>query len=390
MKRSIRVLKVAACPFPYPRGTPVRIYNLAGALAERGHEVHVATYHLGVDAPHPPFAIHRTPRFPIYHKTSPGPSYAKLAILDPMLIVKVRRMLRRHAFDVIHAHHFEGLLVAAVARPRRGPPIVFDSHTLLESELPHYGMGLPGRLKKSIGRKLDLNLPRRADHVIAVTTDMRRKMIESGSVEAGDISVIPNGVETGPFERDSTCSPTPFRATRTKRVIFSGNLAPYQGIELLLDAFRTLRDLRDDVVLDVVTEDAWEPYAAKVALLGLEEHIEVHRVGFESVPTLLAAADVAVNPRVDCDGVPQKVLNYMAAGKPVVSFAGSAKHLVDGVHGLVVPDSDAGAFARAIDRLLGDAPLSSALGEAGRDLVRSELSWDHAAAQVEAVYERLL
>lgn len=383
----MRVLKVAACPFPYPRGTPVRIYNLAAALAERGHEVHVATYHLGVDTPEAPFGIHRTPRFSTYRKTSPGPSYAKLAILDPMLIVKVRRMLGRHSWDVIHAHHFEGLLVAAAARSRRGPPIVFDSHTLLESELPHYGMGLPQGLKRWIGRWLDLKLPGRADHVVAVTTDMRERMIESGSVEAEDISVIPNGVELGPFEFLTAPSPVPLR---TKRVIFTGNLAPYQGIELLLDAFRVLRDLGDDVVLDVVTEDAWDPYAAKAALLGIEEHIEVHSVGFESVPRLLAAADVALNPRVDCDGVPQKVLNYMAAGKPIVSFAGSAKHVVDGVHGLVVPDSDAGAFARAIHRLLGDAPFSNALGEAGRDLVRSELSWDHAAAQVETVYERLL
>ena len=42
----MRIAIVAACPFPLPRGTPVRILRMAEALADRGHEVHVVTYHL--------------------------------------------------------------------------------------------------------------------------------------------------------------------------------------------------------------------------------------------------------------------------------------------------------------------------------------------------------
>ena len=60
-------------------------------------------------------------------------------MLDPLLTYKLRQLLKAHSFDVIHAHHYEGLLAALCARGRRNPPVVFDSHTLLETELPHYG-----------------------------------------------------------------------------------------------------------------------------------------------------------------------------------------------------------------------------------------------------------
>ena len=45
--RSFTVAVVAACPFPAPRGTPIRILRLSEALAARGHRVHVVAYDAG-------------------------------------------------------------------------------------------------------------------------------------------------------------------------------------------------------------------------------------------------------------------------------------------------------------------------------------------------------
>ena len=107
---------VAACPFPLGRGTPIRIQRQAEALAARGHEVHVVTYALGNAEPMDRVCVHRTPRVPFYSTTSPGPTYQKLLALDPMLVVTLVRCLRTQSFDLIHAHHYEGLVVARVAR----------------------------------------------------------------------------------------------------------------------------------------------------------------------------------------------------------------------------------------------------------------------------------
>ncbi len=127
---------VAACPFPFSRGTPIRVYRMAAALSQRGHEVDVVTYHLGERDSDAPFRIHRGANLPTYRKTSPGPTYQKLILLDPLLALKLRDLLRRQPVDVVHAHHYEGLLIAIAARSRVSPPTVFDAHTLLESELP--------------------------------------------------------------------------------------------------------------------------------------------------------------------------------------------------------------------------------------------------------------
>jgi glycosyltransferase involved in cell wall biosynthesis len=380
---------VAACPFPLPRGTPIRIYQMAAALARRGHDVHVVSYHLGDPAPDAPFRIHRIRTIRGYRKTSAGPSLSKLAVLDPLLTLKLRRLLREGAYDVIHAHHYEGLLAAAAARPRGGPPIVFDVHTLLESELPYYGPGIPAGVKRAVGGALDRWAPRWADHVIAVTAEMRARLLAREATRSDQISMIPNGVESRAFD----CTPRPRAGAgngHPRRVIFTGNLAPYQGIDLLLEAFHSVRARRDDVRLVIVSEDSFDRYEQRAVDLGIRPYIDFHRVGFAEVPRLLGSAEVALNPRVGCDGLPQKLLNYMASGRPVVSFAGSARHLVDGEHGVVVEDNDTEGFASAIDRLLSDEQLAARMGAAGKELVRSSLSWDATAAKVEGVYQRLL
>ena len=386
-RRPLRVAMVAACPFPVPRGTPIRIYRMANALSRRGHDVHVVTYHLGEPTTDAEFSIHRIPNVASYSRVSAGPSYGKLAVLDPLLARRLRRLLREKRFDVIHAHHVEGLLVASVVRSEGDPPIVFDAHTLLESELPYYGMALPKPLKRLLGRTFDRWLPRRADHVIAVAEEIRSRLLQTGAVSADRISVIPNGVEAEVF-----AGPTAPRRVNgdPRRLIFTGNLAPYQGIDLMLEAFKVVRQRRDDVRLTIATEDSFKPYERVAADMGIRSFIDVQKVGFNDVPALLGAADIALNPRTDCDGLPQKLLNYMAAGRPVVSFAGSAKHMLNGCHGRVVADRDVDAFAEAIDDLLKDTALAERLGAAGQRMVRTELSWDATADRVEALYRSIL
>src|SRR6186713_883007 len=103
--------------------------------------------------------------------------------------------LRRRPYDVIHAHHAEGLLAAASARLRLDVPIVYDVHTLLHSELPYYRMGLSRSVLAHCGAYLDRRLPQSAEHVIAVSEDIRTHLTASGRVASDRVSLIPNGVE---------------------------------------------------------------------------------------------------------------------------------------------------------------------------------------------------
>ncbi len=378
------IVMVAACPFPRPSGTPVRILRMAEALGKLGHDVHVVTYHLGGAIDTDAFQLHRIRRVPTYTRTAPGPSYQKLFVLDPLLALRLRGVLRRVAPDVIHAHHVEGLMVSSMANRSFRAPIVFDVHTLLESELPYYSIGLLPRMKRRIGRYLDGALPARATRIIAVTDDIEDKLVSCHGVDAGRITVIPSGIESEHFNAETSAQGCGNRLGKT--VMFAGNLSPFQGIDTLLDIFARVRAQRADTRLAIVTDDSFDAYAAHARRRGILDAIDLLPSCFDTLPEVLRSADVTVNPRVNCAGIPQKLLNYMAAGRPIVSFSGSGKYMTENEIGLVVDDGDTQGFADAVVTLLDDAALAARLGIQACDFATRNLGWDTVARKTEAVY----
>lgn len=385
--RGLSIAVVAACPMPQPRGTPVRILRLSEALASRGHDVHLVTYHLGDGELPATLHVHRAARVPTYRKRTPGPSLQKLVVVDPLLTVKLSRVIRQGNFDIVHAHHYEGLLAAIMSGVGTHAPVVYDAHTLLESELPSYPLGLPRRWKIGLGSYLDRRLPHRADHVIAVTDTIRQKLVEHG-VAPDRVTVASDGVEDEFFEACDTAVRREPGSIPT--LVFAGNLAQYQGIELLLAAYRDVRAVRPDVRLLLVTGSAFAPYEELARELGVRDGIELRSASLEELPRLLVQADIAMNPRVDCDGIPLKLLNYMAAARPIVSFAGSAPVLTHGENALLATDGDTAALARAIVELLDDPELRFRIGARARSDAEAHHRWSSIAERVEIAFRGLL
>ena len=101
-------------------------------------------------------------------------------------------------------------------------------------------------------------------------------------------------------------------------------------------------------------------------------------------------ADVTVVPRPECPGHPVKLLNYMLAGKPTVSFAGGAKgvrHLHDA---FIVPNHDCEALGRGIITLLKDHKFASELGANARVTVLSDFDWRQICRKIERIYDHVL
>lgn len=379
-----RIAMVAACPMPARRGTPLRVERLAEALAARGHHVELVTYHVA-DGPQPlDFPVHRIFRNPVYWRMPVGPSFRKLALYDPALSWKLSRVLAARRFDVIHAHHVEGLLVALPARLRHSIPLIYDAHTMLSAELPSYAAWLARGTFGALGGWLDGVLPRRADHVVAVTSDIRDRLVAAHGLEPDRVSVVTNGVETDSFRVEA-----PPRQDELVRLIYTGTLAAYQNVDLLLEAFARARQVRHDLRLCFSVSSPFEPYEALARRLGVRDAIEVVADGFGELPLRLAGAAIAVLPRTSCPGIPQKLLNYMAAGKAIVASAGSAKVLEHERTGLVVGDGDVAGFADAVLRLAADPELAQRLGRSARETVENDFSWERAAEKMELVYERL-
>jgi glycosyltransferase involved in cell wall biosynthesis len=218
-----------------------------------------------------------------------------------------------------------------------------------------------------------------------VTADIRDRLTQRHGMSSDRISVVTNGVETAQFRVNA-----PPRADGITRLIYTGTLAPYQDVDVLLEAFAVAHRSRSDLRLCMAVSSPFGAYEALARKLGIREAIELIPDNFELLPKQLADADIAVLPRMHCDGIPQKLLNYMAAGKGIVSSAGSAKLLEHERTGLIVPNGDVNAFAAAIVRLAEDRAYATALGSAARDYVERNCSWDQAAERLERIYERLV
>ena len=387
-ERALRVGIVAACPFPLARGTPVRILRMAEALSERGHEVHVVTYHLGSGVVAPAVRVHRIRDLKFYSKLSPGPSYRKLLFVDPYLQALLRRLLRELQFDVIHAHHYEGVLVGALARRGLRLPMVYDAHTLLMTELPFYSLGLPAGVKRAAGVWMDRHIPGLADHTVCVTETIRDKLVRDAGMDPQRLTVITNGVEFEHFNAPQQAPPPP---DRPPTLVFTGNLAEYQGIDLMLQAFQRVLPRVPATSLVIASDTPFDAYETLANELGVRQQIDIVRSpAFKDLPAVLAAGDVALNPRVDCDGIPVKLLNYMAAGRPVVSFASSAPGVVHASTGWLAESGNIQAFADGVVTLLEDRALATRLGDSAREYVSKNCRWSIVAERCEALYRRMI
>jgi glycosyltransferase involved in cell wall biosynthesis len=179
------------------------------------------------------------------------------------------------------------------------------------------------------------------------------------------------------------------------RVVAVGRLVPKKGFDVLVEAVADL--YRRGVALEVVIAGEDGPDAGRVRGLVAERCPELVRfTGPLSQCELLSLyrnADVfALACRVDGDGdrdgIPNVMVEAMAAGLPVVSTAvsGIPELVRDGENGLLVPPEDPVALASALLRLAADASLRDRLAAAGRSTVSERFDGDVLARRMAGLF----
>lgn len=384
----LRIAMVAACPFPSPRGSQVLIRGLAQALADRGHEVHLVTYPYGESlVPIHGIFVHRL-RAPRLAGASRGSQVGwRKLLLDAYLVSTLYRVVRRERIQIIHAHNYEGQIIAYLVRKLTGVPVVYHSHNALSDELGYYFR--PGWARSAahlLGRVLDRHIPCRADFSIALTAELET-FLRARGVARGQSAVIPPGITAGSPPECGVSHPDPFAGRFV--VMYAGNLDAYQDLDVLFNGFEAVREEIGQGLLVVVTHDAQWSAHSDGRLEGLVRHGHARVIvtpAFSVVRRFLARADVLVCPRSSWSGFPIKLLNYMATGRPLVAAEGSAKGIIDGDTGLVFRNGDAAGLGAALRRLYADGALRSRLGAHARAAAHALYSWKRIASQVEQVY----
>jgi glycosyltransferase involved in cell wall biosynthesis len=204
----------------------------------------------------------------------------------------------------------------------------------------------------------------------------------AGLVPSERVRVVPNGVPDPGAARS--------RSSRAFTVLYLGQLSASKGVDDLIAAFESA-DLPD---ARLVLAGAWltrgDEERIRRALAATRARIEwVGPVDAEAKARTLGGADVLVLPVRQPEGQPLVILEAMAAGLPVIATRrGAITDVVhDGVTGLLVPEADPGALARALERLARDPALRERLGAEGRRLWMRAFTEEHAMARVAEALE---
>jgi glycosyltransferase involved in cell wall biosynthesis len=390
-ERRYRVAIVAACPFPTLQGSQLLIRKLAEGLGRRGHETVVVTYAEGLEEMSAS-PIRRIRRLPGFRALGSGPRAAKL-VLDAALLFRLLDVIERESIEVMHAHNYEAALIGLAARRLTGVPLIYHSHNALAEELPTYFRGRTARrLARALGALADREVPRRADHCIAICRELVG-FLRARGVGAEAIEMIAPG---GSPEEFPTCSVAEAATIRARFgfgerpvLLYTGNLDGYQNLELLLASIGIVRRTVGDALLVLATHAT--PRDLPPHLHRLPPGVRLVTAGdFATVRDLIQIADLALCPRREWSGFPMKLLNYMAAAKAVVVSAGSAKAVRHGRNGVVVDEHGPDAYAAAIIGLLTDPARRRRLGAAARRTVEDEYRWERVVDQVEATYHTVV
>jgi glycosyltransferase involved in cell wall biosynthesis len=389
--RKVLIL-VENLPSPFDR----RVWQEAGALRDAGYQVsiicptgkgyrrkfevlegiHIWRYNLPLEASGPlGYAI----------------EYA--AALGWTFFLSLKVLLGR-GFDVIHACNPPDLFFLIGGFYKLfGKKFVFDHHDA-NPELYEAKFG-----RRDFFYRMMLRLERwtfgAADVSIATNESYRRIAIERGGMPPGRVFVV----RSGPSLERLKILPADERLKKGRRFLvgYVGVMGRQEGIHHLLQAAAYIvHELkRTDVHFGLVGGGtSLEEMRRLAAALEIADYVSfTGRVSDAELLAMLNTADVCVNPDVanamNDISTMNKIMEYMALGKPIVQFDLAEGRFSAQQASLYAQRNDPIDFAWKIVRLLDDAPLRQAMGEFGRRRVADELEWRHEVPKLLAAYKML-
>jgi glycosyltransferase involved in cell wall biosynthesis len=394
----MRVLMITSSYPKFPGDvTAPFIESIAHGVAARGHAVDVLLPH------HPQFrrAAGEPVRFFTY-RYAPREDWSlwgyaqsmhsdvrvrrRVYLLAPLVALALRETLGTRLlaerYDVVHAHWVipNAALVADMVRSH-GTPFVVSLHgsDVFVAERQRLVGGIARATLAAAGA------------VTACSDDLRRRALLLGA-PAARTRTIPYGVDVHAFSPETPRDEIRARlgvAADAFLIVAVGRLVEKKGFGDLIEAAARTGGVRVVIAGD---GDLRSTLAAQARAL----HAPVTLAGAldrATVAQALAAADAVVVPSVvdragNVDGLPNVLLEGLAAGRPVVAtrVAGIPDVVTDDVNGLLVPEQDPAALAAALRRLVREPETCERLGREARRAAVERLSWEAAARAFEDCY----
>ncbi|MER7179223.1 glycosyltransferase family 4 protein [Streptomyces hyaluromycini] len=294
--------------------------------------------------------------------------------------------------DVVHACNPPDLLfLPALWLKRRGARFVFDQHDLVpELYLSRFDRG-EDLLYRAVCA-LERRTYRAADVVLATNESYRDVAIRRGGRRPEDVFVVRSAPAIERFQ------PVPpeleLKRGKPHLLCYLGVMGPQDGVDYALRALAKLRDelgRTDWHAVFVGSGDAFDAMVELSRQLGLDDQVQfTGRIPDADLVRYLSTADVCLspdprNPLNDVSTM-NKVLEYMAMGRPIVSFDLKEARVSAGEAALYASADDEAEFAELIALLLDDPEKRARMGKIGQERVSGPLSWRNSQASLLAAY----
>jgi glycosyltransferase involved in cell wall biosynthesis len=357
---------------------------LAETLGREGHDVDLLVYHEGEPVSLEGVTLHRITPPPLVTNIGPGFSIKK-AICDVAMALKAMRMARENAYDIIHAVE-EASFIARGLEWLTQTPYVFDMDSSMPQQIESaHPAAQPLR---PLMDAMEAWAIRGSEATVVVCKALEERVREVAPTKPvlrlEDVSLLDDTEVEEDFRRDFS--------VEEALIMYVGNLEDYQGIDLLIDAFRVVQEAEEKAALMIIggSDEHIDQYRAKAAEERVSER--VHFAGprpLKHLGAYLRQADVLVSPRVRGANTPMKIYSYLDSGRPVVATRIRAHTQVLDGEIAILADPNPEAMASAIHRLLRDEKLRDQLATNARQRVAVEYSPQAFRRKLIGFYESL-
>lgn len=368
----MKIAMVSPYDFTWPGGVTAHVAQLARELGRSGHEVKVL-------APHSPSREFQDADLLVpLGRSVPLPSGGSIArvSLSWWLYPKVRALLKKEQFDIIHLHEpMAPILPLCVLEFSKSVNVGTFHASYARQHLYRFTSPIIKRWQQRLHGN------------IAVSPAARRYV---NNTFPGDYEIIPNGID---FKHFSTnVAPLPQYQDGKLNILFVGRLEKRKGLRYLLEAYSKLKWEIPNIRLIVVGPGNPDKESYRIlSSHNLQDVDFVGKVSYDDLPRYYASADIFCSPATGAESFGIVLLEAMSAGKPVVAsdIEGFRGVMTDGEHGLLVPKKDSDALAGALGKLARDPELRSKLGGQG-NRTAEDYRWEVVAGRVEKYYNKCL
>tara|TARA_B100000287_G_scaffold258387_1_gene242951 strand:- start:1010 stop:3034 length:2025 start_codon:yes stop_codon:yes gene_type:complete len=419
VKESGNVLYCASQCQPYTtNGYAIRTHEIAKSIRERGRKITVCARH-GYPIDREDFqgvfsneeiVIDDIPyKFNISSKGSMEPDINYNKVFNFSSFSEYQDVYSSTLFsqaimyrpEIIHAasNFVVGMAAVNVAKAM-GIPSIYEIRGFWHETQASKRFGYMGSDHYNLSESMEVEVAKRADHVLTITKSISDILIEYG-IDEGKISVLPNCVDPSKFEPMQRDILLEEKYELFDKVVigYIGSFVEYEGLDILFKAISKVKDSLGEYLKVLMVGDGpeMENLEKMSKELGISELVTfTGRIPHHEVARHYSVIDITPFPRKGrrvCEIVsPLKPFEALAMGKTViVSNVGALSEIIThGETGLVHKKDDAASLSECIAELVLDHKVREKLSNGGRDWVIKNRTWEMAGGIIEEAYQKII